>query len=53
MKENPKSDMANAEPWLIPALAKKKIVIASLRPKPPKDMGSREMALIIGMNTKK
>jgi hypothetical protein len=52
-KKKLKSDIANAESWLIPALAKKKIVVASLKPKPPMDIGRSVMALIMGKKIRK
>jgi hypothetical protein len=42
------------ERWFsIPILAKKNIVVASLRPKPPIDIGSMLIADITGTNIKK
>lgn len=53
MKEKLRSDIANAKSLPKPTLAKKNIVIASLKPNPPIDMGNNVIAPIIGRNTKK
>ncbi len=50
---NDNKDMAKAKSLTTPALAKKNTVIASLRPKPPMEMGSKVIAPIIGKNIKK
>ena len=46
-------DMAKAISLLRPAWAKKKMVVASLRPSPPIDIGNKVIAPIIGRKTKK
>ena len=46
-------DIAIAASLPTPALAKKKTVAASLKPKPPIDMGNRVIAPIIGIKIKK
>lgn len=52
-KEKFKSDMAKAKSLARPTLAKKNIVIASLNPKPPIEIGNIVIAPIMGKNTKK
>lgn len=53
IKEKETRDMAKAISLLTPALAKKNMVVASLNPRPPKDMGSSVMAHMMGIKTKK
>jgi hypothetical protein len=53
MKEKLSSDMAKAKSLLTPTLAKKNIVVASLNPKPPIEIGNKEIAPIKGRNIKK
>lgn len=53
MNKNEIKDMAKLISFRTPALAKKYIVVASLKPRPPIDIGKSVMALITGTNTKK
>jgi len=53
IKKKFNSDIAKAISLPTPALAKKNIVMASLNPKPPIDMGNIVIAPIIGRKTKK
>ena len=53
IKEKPKIDMAKAKSLPTPILAKKYMVAASLKPRPPIDIGNSVIALIIGRNIKK
>jgi len=53
MNEKLSRDIAKARSFPTPALAKKKIVLASLKPKPPMEIGNKVMAPIIGKKTKK
>jgi hypothetical protein len=53
MKEKFINDMAKAISLAKPAFAKKKIVLASLKPKPPRDIGNKVIAPIMGRKTKK
>ena len=53
MKEKDTNDIAKARSLLTPALAKKNMVVASLKPKPPMDMGSSAIAPMMGINIKK
>jgi len=53
IKKKDSSDMAKAISLLTPAFAKKKMVVASLNPKPPNEMGSKIMAPIMGIKIKK
>lgn len=53
MKKKLSRDMANDKSLLKPTLAKKNMVVASLSPKPPIDIGKRVMAPIIGRKMKK
>ena len=45
--------MAKAISLAKPALAKKKMVLASLKPNPPREIGNKVIAPIIGRNMKK
>jgi hypothetical protein len=45
--------MAKAKSLLIPALAKKNTIVASLNPRPPIEMGNSVIAPTIGRYTKK
>ena len=45
--------MVRAEWGSIPALAKKRVVVASLNPRPPIEIGNRVIAPITGMKIKK
>jgi len=53
IKRKDSSDIAKAISLPMPAFAKKNIVVASLKPSPPNDMGKRVIAPIIGIKTKK
>ena len=53
MKEKDTNDIAKARSLLTPALAKKNMVVASLKPKPPMDMGSSAIAPMMGIKIKK
>jgi hypothetical protein len=52
-KKKLKSDMAKLESLLMPAWAKKNMVVTSLKPKPPIEIGSKVIAPITGINIKK
>lgn len=45
--------MAKARSLVTPAFAKRKIVVASLRPRPPIEIGSIEIAPMTGKKIKK
>ena len=53
IKKKDTSDMAKAISLLTPAFAKNNMVIVSLNPRPPMDMGNKLIALIIGIKIKK
>ncbi len=53
IKRKDTSDMAKAISLLTPAFAKKNMVVASLNPRPPNDIGSKVMAPIMGIKIKK
>jgi hypothetical protein len=53
IKINTVSDIAKAKSFDTPILVKKYIVVASLKPRPPIDIGSKVMAPIIGIKIKK
>ena len=53
IKKKFKSDMAKAKFLLTPTLAKKNIVVASLNPRPPIEIGNKVIAPIMGRNIKK
>jgi len=53
IKRNDVSDNAKAKSFDTPILVKKYIVVASLKPRPPIDIGSSVMAPIIGTKIKK
>ncbi len=53
IKKKDKSDIAKARFLANPALAKKTIVMASLKPNPPIEIGSSVIAPIMGIKTKK
>jgi len=53
MKKKDTSDIAKAKSLPTPALAKKNIVVASLNPRPPNDIGSKVIAPIMGIKIKK
>ena len=53
IKKKDTSDMAKAISLLTPAFAKNNIVIVSLNPRPPMDMGSKVIAPIMGIKIKK
>ena len=53
IKKKDTSDMAKAISLLTPAFAKNNMVIVSLNPRPPMDMGSKVIALIMGIKIKK
>ena len=48
MKEKLRRDIAKAVFLATPTLARKNIVVASRRPRPPMDMGKSVIALIMG-----
>ena len=52
-KEKLKRDMAKARSLETPALAKKYMVVASRRPRPPIEMGKRVIAPTMGIKIKK
>lgn len=53
IKKKETSDMAKAISLPTPALAKNNMVIVSLNPRPPMDMGSKVIAAIMGIKIKK
>lgn len=53
IKRKDTNDMAKAISLLTPAFAKKNMVVASLNPRPPNDIGSKVMAPIMGIKIKK
>lgn len=53
IKKEFKSDIVIANWESRPTLAKKRVVVASLNPSPPKEIGSNVMAPTIGRNIKK
>ena len=53
MKAKLISDIEKARSLPTPALAKKNMVVASLKPKPPIEIGNSVIAPIIGTNIKK
>ncbi len=52
-KKKFKIDMAKATSLATPILAKKNMVVASLKPKPPIEIGNKVIAPMIGKNIKK
>ena len=53
IKKKDTSDMAKAISLLTPAFAKNNMVIVSLNPRPPIDMGNKLIAPIMGIKIKK
>ena len=53
IKEKFNSDMAKAASLLTEAWAKRKIMAASLNPRPPIEIGKRVIALAMGVKIKK
>lgn len=53
MNKKEARDIAKAISLLTPALAKNNMVIVSLNPSPPMEMGSKVIALIMGIKIKK
>lgn len=53
IKKKFNKDIAKAISLATPALAKNKTVLKSLKPKPPKEIGSSVIAPIMGIKTKK
>jgi len=53
INEKDKSDIAKAISLPTPAFAKKNMVVASLNPRPPKEIGNRAIAPIMGIKIKK
>ncbi len=52
IKKKETSDIAKARSLPTPAFAKKNIVVASRRPRPPNDIGNSVIALITGIKMK-
>jgi len=53
IKKKETSDIAKAISLLTPAFAKNNMVVASLNPRPPNDMGNKVIAPIMGIKIKK
>jgi len=53
IKKKDTSDIAKAISLLTPAFAKKNMVVASLNPRPPNEMGNKVIAPIMGTKIKK